>query len=307
MWAYTVVGGRVGRRSEAILLIKRWGIDPNKLAIKPDESLRTIALQPRSTFPQMSVCIARRWPSMRLCVVCVRANVAVCLCTRYTRTHTRTEYPLFPVCRLVEVGDPEGGPKRGGARDAGGENKLISLTQPAVTPPQHDINPKPRLSLFKLYESLCRRIGREGELRGRLSIHLSPVRSFSPPSPSLFLFLYPTLALTSLFRSYIPSLVGYKREYTVRKEGKLQACARGIFTAAFPNIPRDNPLPPAAPPESRPLSELIANSSRTPVLRAVICGSRDSLSLSLCVSVCLSSRRYYSDDSRTIRSESPVG
>lgn len=43
MWAYTVVGGRVGRRSEAILLIKRWGIDPNKLAIKPDESLRTIA------------------------------------------------------------------------------------------------------------------------------------------------------------------------------------------------------------------------------------------------------------------------
>lgn len=39
-WAYTIVGGRVGRRSQAILLIKRWGIDPNKLAIKPDESLR---------------------------------------------------------------------------------------------------------------------------------------------------------------------------------------------------------------------------------------------------------------------------
>lgn len=66
MWAYTVVGGRVGRRSEAILLIKRWGIDPNKLAIKPDESLRTIALQPRSTFPQMSVCIAKVAP-VRVC------------------------------------------------------------------------------------------------------------------------------------------------------------------------------------------------------------------------------------------------
>ena len=38
--AYTPVGGRVGRRSEAILLIKRWGIDPNKLTIKPDESPR---------------------------------------------------------------------------------------------------------------------------------------------------------------------------------------------------------------------------------------------------------------------------
>lgn len=38
--AYTAVGGRVGRRSEAILLIKRWGIDPNKLTIKPDESPR---------------------------------------------------------------------------------------------------------------------------------------------------------------------------------------------------------------------------------------------------------------------------
>lgn len=31
-----------------------------------------------------------------------------------------------------------------------------------------------------------------------------------------------SLALTSLFRSYIPSLVGYKQEYTVRKEGKLR-------------------------------------------------------------------------------------
>lgn len=68
-------------------------------------------------------------------------------------------HPLFPVYRLAEVGDSEGGPKRGGAREVGRENKLISLTQPAVTPPQHDINPKPRLSLFKLYESLRRRIG----------------------------------------------------------------------------------------------------------------------------------------------------
>ena len=49
--------------------------------------------------------------------------------------------------------------KEGWCWPRGGENKLISLTQPAVTPPQHDINPKPRLSLFKLYESLRRRIG----------------------------------------------------------------------------------------------------------------------------------------------------
>lgn len=91
----------------------------------------------------------------------------------------------------------------------GRENKLISLTQPAVTPPQHDINPKPRLSLFKLYESLRRRIGgregREGENFVGGSIPLV--------SRSLF---------ASLFRSYIPSLVAYKQEriYTVPKEGE---------------------------------------------------------------------------------------
>lgn len=151
MEAYTVVGGRVGRRSEAILLIKRWGIDPNKLAIKPDESLRTIALQPRSLpFPQMSVCIGEGGGRVVCLSVRVRLCVCVCMCTII-----RTTLSLFPVCRLSPRGGrPEGGPKRGGAREArGGENKLISLTQPAVTPPQHDINPKPRLSLFKLYES----------------------------------------------------------------------------------------------------------------------------------------------------------
>ena len=45
-----------GRRSEAILLIKRWGIDPNKLAIKPDESPRDRA---STTFPaNVSLCIS---------------------------------------------------------------------------------------------------------------------------------------------------------------------------------------------------------------------------------------------------------
>lgn len=115
MRAYTVVGGgRVGRRSEAILLIKRWGIDPNKLAIKPDESLRTIALQPRFAFPQMSACIGKE------------ASLMVFACT-YARHVARVYvyvydiHPLFPVCRLVEVGDSEGGPKRGGAREGEGE------------------------------------------------------------------------------------------------------------------------------------------------------------------------------------------
>lgn len=102
------------------------------------------------------------------------------------------------------MGDLEGGSKRGGARDAGGENKLISLTQPAVTPPQHDINPKPRLSLFKLYESLCRRI-EEGREKRTSWEALSVFLSLSPHSFDL-----------------IPSLVGYKQEYTVRKEGKLR-------------------------------------------------------------------------------------
>lgn len=120
-------------------------------------------------------CVLRRWPD-RACVrACVKVSAAGVRLSLYTcvYTHIHTQHPLFPVCRLVEVGDPEGGPKRGGARDAGGENKLISLTQPAVTPPQHDINPKPRLSLFKLYESLCRRIGGENFVGGSLSVLLS--------------------------------------------------------------------------------------------------------------------------------------
>lgn len=67
---------------------------------------------------------------------------------------------------------------RGGmvAHEWGGENKLISLTQPAVTPPQHDINPKPRLSLFKLYESLRRRI--RGTSWEALSVPLASPHSF---------------------------------------------------------------------------------------------------------------------------------
>lgn len=44
-----------GRWSEAILLIKRWGIDPNKLAIKPDESPRDRA---STTFPPMFLSVS---------------------------------------------------------------------------------------------------------------------------------------------------------------------------------------------------------------------------------------------------------
>lgn len=118
---------------------------------------------------------------LRRCVfVCMPVCVRFYTCVYMIYTHIYTEHPLFPVCRLAEVGDPEGGSKRGGARDAGGENKLISLTQPAVTPPQHDINPKPWLSLFKLYESLCRQIGEGEELCGRLC--LSVFLSLSPHS-----------------------------------------------------------------------------------------------------------------------------
>lgn len=79
----------------------------------------------------------------------------------------------------------------------GGENKLISLTQPAVTPPQHDINPKPRLSLFKLYESLRAPANRGNFVGGSIR-------------PSRF---------ATLFRSHIPSLVGYKQEY-IKGRGK---------------------------------------------------------------------------------------
>lgn len=94
----------------------------------------------------------------------------------------------------------------------GGENKLISLTQPAVTPPQHDINPKPRLSLFKLYESLRWRIG------GSSSWEALSAR------PSCFV---------SFFRSRIPSLVGYKQEYSNAEEGKASAGPSNIFLQPF--------------------------------------------------------------------------
>lgn len=177
MRAYTVVvRGRVGRRSEAILLIKRWGIDPNKLAIKPDESLRTIAhhTTPFYVSAQMSVCISAKVAWM----VCTRERVCVCVCVCIMCIRWAPSFSRLPPC--AEVGDSEGGPKRGGAREVwGGENKLISLTQPAVTPPQHDINPKPRLSLFKLYESLRRRIGGGNfSLGGSLSVPLASPHSF---------------------------------------------------------------------------------------------------------------------------------
>lgn len=178
MRAYTVVvRGRVGRRSEAILLIKRWGIDPNKLAIKPDESLRTIAhhTTPFYVSAQMSVRISAKDGMY------VFARVCMCRCIMCIRG--APSFSRLPPC--AEVGDSEGGPKRGGAREVwGGENKLISLTQPAVTPPQHDINPKPRLSLFKLYESLRRRIG-----GGNFSLGGSP--SVPLASPHSFHLIFP--------------------------------------------------------------------------------------------------------------------
>lgn len=172
MRAYTVVvRGRVGRRSEAILLIKRWGIDPNKLAIKPDESLRTIAhYNPVLRFRTNVRVYRRRWPGW--------CAYYVWECVYYVYIRRAPSFSRLPPC--AEVGDPEEGPKRGGAREVwGGENKLISLTQPAVTPPQHDINPKPRLSLFKLYESLRRRIrGGNFSLGGSLSVPLASPHSF---------------------------------------------------------------------------------------------------------------------------------
>jgi hypothetical protein len=96
----------------------------------------------------------------------------------------------------------------------GGENKLISLTQPAVTPPQHDINPKPRLSLFKLYESLRRRIG------GTSSWEALSER----PLP-----LHPLYPLpVSPLRSRIPSLVGYKQEYSKAEGGREGSFSRSL-------------------------------------------------------------------------------
>lgn len=131
---------------------------------------------------------------LRVCVLCVYV-----------------EHPLFPVCRLVPRWETPKKDRRGvvPARWRG-ENKLISLTQPAVTPPQHDINPKPRLSLFKLYESLRRRI------RG---------------GNSLWEALYPSLSFRHTLSFHIPSLVGYKQEYVPserREKFSLLPC--GIFT-----------------------------------------------------------------------------
>lgn len=122
-------------------------------------------------------------------------------------------HPLFPcLCRLAEAGET---PKEGRGRvvpmEWGGENKLISLTQPAVTPPQHDINPKPRLSLFKLYESLRAPANRGNFVGGSRR-------------PSHF---------AALFRSHIPSLVGYKQEYIPREEGKKLYLVPAIFLQRY--------------------------------------------------------------------------
>lgn len=97
-WAYTVVGGRVGRRSEAILLIKRWGIDPNKLTIKPDESPRDRASTTFYVSTNVSVYV-RDYQCIRASTVfvyvpvCVRARVHV-----YVH-HSVSTYPLFPFHR----------------------------------------------------------------------------------------------------------------------------------------------------------------------------------------------------------------
>lgn len=158
-WAYTVVGGRVGRRSEAILLIKRWGIDPNKLTIKPDESPRDRASTTFYVSTNVSVYV-RDYQCIRASTVfvyvpvCVYVRVYVCMSTTLFRPTL-----FFPSTVALDEPWEQRRTEEGWCRPRGGENKLISLTQPAVTPPQHDINPKPRLSLFKLYESLCRRIG----------------------------------------------------------------------------------------------------------------------------------------------------
>lgn len=137
-------------------------------------SARSRTTQPRSTFPHKCPCLyRRRWPGW-----CVLAKECVFVCVCIMCIRWAPSFSRLPPC--AEVGDSEGGPKRGGAREVwGGENKLISLTQPAVTPPQHDINPKPRLSLFKLYESLRRRIGGGNfSLGGSLSVPLASPHSF---------------------------------------------------------------------------------------------------------------------------------
>lgn len=105
--------------------------------------------------------------------VCIAAKVILCMAWCGVTVPVRVRYtPSFSLSAALPRQET---PKedQGGVvlTEWGGENKLISLTQPAVTPPQHDINPKPRLSLFKLYESLRR--GKSGELRGRLYPSLS--------------------------------------------------------------------------------------------------------------------------------------
>lgn len=133
--------------------------------------------------------------------VCARARV--CSRVYYIYTMYTLFFPSLPSC--AEVGETPKEVQKGGVAPArrGRENKLISLTQPAVTPPQHDINPKPRLSLFKLYESLRRARGSRG-------------------TSWEVLCSIPLASSLALFRSHIPSLVGYKQEYMLkRKKGKL--------------------------------------------------------------------------------------
>lgn len=131
-------------------------------------SLRAIALQPRSTRFRKCFCVCTQndgahthththgtYPSTYLytytCPTCVYDHV-------HQACFDLPSFSLPPSLALDELPEQRKS-KEGWCRPRGGENKLISLTQPAVTPPQHDINPKPRLSLFKLYESLRRRIG----------------------------------------------------------------------------------------------------------------------------------------------------
>lgn len=159
-------------------------------------SLRAIALQPRSTFPQMFLCMYATTNVYELLpylymYLCVYVRVYVCMSTTLFRPTL-----FFPSTVALDEPWEQRRTKEGWCRPRGGENKLISLTQPAVTPPQHDINPKPRLSLFKLYESLCRRIG----------------------ATSGWLLLLP---LASSYLSLLP-FVGYKQTYTGERKKSLE-------------------------------------------------------------------------------------
>ena len=169
-------------------------------------SLRAIALQPRaSTFPQMFLCMHTERYTDQYLSVSVYTRV-------YTTTYTRpvSTYPLFPYHPSLPLDElPEQRrTKEGWCRPRGGENKLISLTQPAVTPPQHDINPKPRLSLFKLYESLRRRIG------GTFARLLLPLLLLL----LLLLLTFLLLPLTRFCSCYCCSLVTSKRRPRERKK-----------------------------------------------------------------------------------------